>query len=404
MTRQLPSRPNQSPRSGRTYWLDYLRGFITVLVVAHHSALAYTTFAKFNPQVYNASTHPIVDTVRSISMDLFEDFNDVFFMSLMFLISGIFVLPSLARKGPRQFRLDRSRRLFIPFLITVTFITPIGYFASWLLAHHNWDLRAFLVDYITVEHWPPGPPWFIGILYIFNRIISRVYVRWRPTLDRWARYIADHSSRPFGLFIRAYGLTLVLFLPLVLLFGSSAWIGIGPFAIQLSRILLYAGYFVVGMLIGAAGTDKGLLADNSALMRYRPLWVILCLLAYTLLKAAGYFIQILEDHGHLSEIPARLLYRPIWTLSCVASCMAFLAVFHRIFQKTTSPRIWESLAANAYGIYLIHWVFVLWLQYLLISVALPAVPKFFLTLIGSLALSWAITALLRKIPVAGKYL
>jgi surface polysaccharide O-acyltransferase-like enzyme len=84
--------------------------------------------------------------------------------------------------------------------------------------------------------------------------------------------------------------------------------------------------------------------------------------------------------------------------------MAFLAVFHRIFQKTTSPRIWESLAANAYGIYLIHWVFVLWLQYLLISVALPAVPKFFLTLIGSLALSWAITALLRKIPLAGKYL
>jgi glucans biosynthesis protein C len=398
MTLQQPS------RTGRTYWLDYLRGFITVLVVAHHSALAYTTFAHFNPQVYNDSTHPIVDTVRSISMDLFEDFNDVFFMSLMFLISGIFVLPSLARKGPRQFRIDRFRRLFIPFLITVIFITPIGYFASWRLAHHNWDLRAFLVDYLTVEHWPPGPPWFIGILFIFNGMIGAFYARWRPILDRWARYLADHSGRPFGLFIRAYGLTLVLFLPLVLLFGGSRWIGIGPFAIQLSRILLYAGYFVVGMLIGAAGTDKGLLADNSALMRYRRLWVILCLLAYTLLKAAGYSIQILEDHGHLTEIPARLLYRPLWTLSCVASCMAFLAVFHRIFQKTTSPRIWESLAANAYGIYLVHWVFVLWLQYLLIPVALPAVPKFFLTLIGSLALSWSITALIRKIPLVGKYL
>jgi glucan biosynthesis protein C len=399
-----PNAPAASPRAARAIWLDYLRGFITVLVVAHHSALAYTTFAKFNPQVYNASTHPIVDTVRSVSMDLFEDFNDVFFMSLMFLISGIFVLPSLARKGSRPFLRDRFRRLFIPFLITVTFVIPIGYFASWRLAHHNWDLRAFIVDYITVEHWPAGPAWFIGILFIFNAITSRLYDRWRPTLDRWAQGLAQLSTRPFGLFIRAYGLTLLLFLPLVLLFGGSAWIGIGPFAIQLSRILLYFGYFVLGMLIGAAGTSKGLLADNSALMRYRRLWVILCVFAYNLLKLAGLSIQGLEDHGRLTEIPARLLYRPIWTLSCVASCMAFLAVFHRIFQKTTPSRIWDSLAANAYGIYLIHWVFVLWLQYLLIPVALPAVPKFFLTLIGSLALSWTITALIRKIPPVGKYL
>src|ERR1700733_16035156 len=76
-------------KGDRAIWLDYLRAFITVLVVAHHSSLAYTTFASFNKQAYNDSTHPIVDTVRSGALDIFEDFNDVFFMSLMFLISGI---------------------------------------------------------------------------------------------------------------------------------------------------------------------------------------------------------------------------------------------------------------------------------------------------------------------------
>jgi len=90
-------------RQDRAIWLDYLRAFVTVLVVAHHSSLAYTTFASFNKLAYNDSTHPIVDTVRSGALDIFEDFNDVFFMSLMFLISGIFVLPALARKGLRTF-------------------------------------------------------------------------------------------------------------------------------------------------------------------------------------------------------------------------------------------------------------------------------------------------------------
>ena len=76
----------------RVLWVDYLRSFITVLVVAHHSTLAYTTFARFNPHAYILSTHPIIDSKRWVGLDIFENFNDVFFMALMFLIGGFFVV------------------------------------------------------------------------------------------------------------------------------------------------------------------------------------------------------------------------------------------------------------------------------------------------------------------------
>jgi glucan biosynthesis protein C len=389
-------------RQGRAYWLDYLRGFITVLVVAHHSSLAYTTFAHFDPQAYMASTHPIVDTARSVGLDIFEDFNDIFFMSLMFLISGIFVVPSLERKGRKQFIRDRTKRLFIPFLITVTLIMPFGYLASWRLAHGNYDLRAFFIDFIRVEHWPPGPAWFIGILFIFNGIICLFYPRWRPLLQRWNGDLTRLSNRPAGLFLRGYLLTVGLYLPLVLIFGSSAWIGFGPFAIQLSRILLYFGYFTLGLAIGVTNINEGLLAENSALARYAPRWIMRCALAYGVLGIAGLYIANLASHGRLTEIEARLLYRPIWALSCTLSCMAFLAIFRRIFHS--ARRGWESLASNAYGIYLVHYVFVLWLQYLLLPADLPAVAKFALTFIGSLGLSWALTALVRRVPLVGTYL
>jgi surface polysaccharide O-acyltransferase-like enzyme len=401
-SRKAAIRQDPDTRPNRAFWLDYLRAFITVLVVAHHSSLAYTTFASFNKQAYNASTHPIVDTVRSGALDIFEDFNDVFFMSLMFLISGIFVLPALARKGRRTFIRDRFYRLFIPFLIAVTVLMPLAYLSSWHLAHGNYDLGAFLVDFITVEHWPAGPPWFIQLLFFFNIIVAALYLRWRPTLDRWASALAGLAGKPFRVGLFWYVFSFCLYLPLVLIFGASAWTGIGPFAFQLSRILLYFGYFVLGMLLGAAGTDKGLLAEGSAFNRYWPFWLILCTLASGL-KLAGVPISALVNQNRINEWQARLLYRPIWTLSCTASCIAFLTIFRHRFHNTTR-KAWDSLAANAYGIYLVHYIFVLWTQFLLLPAKLPALTKFALSFTLSLALSWLLTALLRKIPIVRKYL
>ena len=82
----------------RNVWIDYLRSSLTVLVVAHHSTLAYTTFASFDKNAYIKSTSPIVDTKRWIGLDIFENFNDIFFMSHMFLIGGLFLSNSIAKR------------------------------------------------------------------------------------------------------------------------------------------------------------------------------------------------------------------------------------------------------------------------------------------------------------------
>ena len=389
-------------KQDRAVWLDYLRGFITVLVVAHHSTLAYTTFASFNKQAYILSTHPVVDTTRSLALDIFEDFNDVFFMSMMFLISGIFVLPALARKGPRVFVRDRFYRLFIPFVIGVTILAPIAYLPSWRLAHGNYNPGEFLKDFFTVEDWPPGPPWFIWVLFLFNLIIAACYNSTRRGLEKAGAFVAAQAAHPARIGLYWYLMTCLLFIPLVLIFGGSAWTGIGPFDFQLSRPLLYFGYFVLGMLLGLAGAGSGLLAKDSKFNAAWPWWIAASLLAYTALKLVGIPIQALEDQGRINELRARLLYRPVWSLSCAASCIAFLTLFRRLFTKPS--KAWNSLSNNAYGIYLIHYGFVTWLQFLLLPIALPALVKFTLVFTASLALSWMLTALLRRIPIVKKYL
>jgi surface polysaccharide O-acyltransferase-like enzyme len=76
-----------------------------------------------------------------------------------------------------------------------------------------------------------------------------------------------------------------------------------------------------------------------------------------------------------------------------------LALFLR-FANRRAPAL-DSLSRNAYGIYLVHFGFVLWTQYLLLPAALPAAVKAATVLTVALVASWMTTAALRRIPGVG---
>ena len=63
----------------------------------------------------------------------------------------------------------------------------------------------------------------------------------------------------------------------------------------------------------------------------------------------------------------------------------------------TRYRVLDSLSAHAYSIYLLHYVFVVWLQYALLGVGLDAIEKAALVFVGALALSWAVSAGLMRL-------
>jgi hypothetical protein len=140
--------------------IGYLRAFITVLVVAHHAVLAYHPFAPPSPANLVAQPRywqafPVVDPARWIGWALLVGFNDVFFMSLMFFLSGLFVWNSLQRKGAGAFVRDRVVRLGIPFAVAATLIAPLAYYPAYLTtASHTgvagyWHLIAWRVSYFS---------------------------------------------------------------------------------------------------------------------------------------------------------------------------------------------------------------------------------------------------------------
>src|SRR5260221_655188 len=108
---------------------------------------AYTTYAQYNPQNYVFSPWPVADGQRSYAFDLIQRFQDMYFMSLMFLVGGFFTWPSLSRKGGLVFLQDRLLRLGLPFVLGIFFLAPIVQYACYLLTGHE---AGFLIFCRTV--------------------------------------------------------------------------------------------------------------------------------------------------------------------------------------------------------------------------------------------------------------
>ena len=69
---------------------------------------------------------------------------------------------------------------------------------------------------------------------------------------------------------------------------------------------------------------------------------------------------------------------------------------------TRSFWLLDAMQPSAYGIYLLHFIPLLWLQYLVYDPALSAVAKFAIVFTGTLSISWALTLVLRRTPVVAR--
>jgi surface polysaccharide O-acyltransferase-like enzyme len=62
----------------------------------------------------------------------------------------------------------------------------------------------------------------------------------------------------------------------------------------------------------------------------------------------------------------------------------------------------DALQPSAYGVFLVHYIFIIWLQYAIYDFSLPAVVKAAIVFAGTLSISWALVAALRKIPFVAR--
>jgi hypothetical protein len=377
--------------------LGYLRACITAMVVAHHAMLAYHPYAPPPPASLGAQPQwwrafPVVDTQRWTGFSLLVGFNDVFFMSLMFLLSGLFVWNSLERKGTGIFLRDRMVRLGLPFLGAVAIVAPIAYYPTYLQSGAHTDFAGFRRVWLSLSEWPSGPAWFVWVLLAFGCVAALLSLGMPKWGERLGQLLSGASRRPARFFWLLVAISAATYLPLALGFDPMRWTAWGPFVFQTSRILHYFAYFLIGAGLGAWGIGRDLLALDGKLARRWWVWALGAIGAFL----AVMVVTVIALTTQNTSTGMGVIGGVGFAVSCATSSFAFLAIFLR-FAKTRNA-VWDSLRDNAYGIYLVHYAFVSWVQYALLGVGAPAVVKGTIAFLGALALSWGTTAMFRKIP------
>ena len=373
--------------------LDRARTFIILLVLLHHSVINYTYFGHG-------------DRMRWLGFDLVVLFNDSFFMAFMFFISGLFVRDSLARKGAAIFLRDRAWRLGVPYLVSVLVLMPIAYYPTFLRYHlpgtTDFNFLHFWWHTLTIGPWPSGPAWFLWVLLALDVMAAAVWLVAPRMIQTLGQLVFSTRHRPMAVFAVFLIVSTAAYMPMHLGFGDTDWLELGrfPLPIQTSRILLYATYFLAGVGVGAISLRGGLLAENGELARRWPVWFTFALVFYVAI-----LVLVYAHHNWVADFDSPPL---LWDIAyglafaTFSAAMAFAvpAIFLRL--AGSGRRLLDALQPSAYGVYLLHYIFIIWLQYAVYDYSLSAGVKFAIVFAGTLAMSWALTAMLRRIPVVAR--
>ncbi|HUK38649.1 MAG TPA: acyltransferase family protein [Methanomicrobiales archaeon] len=378
----------------RIFFVDYLKAAIVTLVFVHHLAITYGASGSFY------YTEPATDAVSTVVLTLFTNFNQAWFLGLLFLLSGYFTPRSYERKGPGRFFRDRLVRLGIPLAIFFFVLNPVTvYLVGSLLpaaaaAQHGFTQPLTLSWQFFLSHVGTGPLWFVELLLIFDL----GYMAWRLLAGKTDADGAKERPFPSYAKITAFILVLAASAYLLRIVAPIGAIDLGlPSLFDLPQ---YLGFFIVGL---AAGRGDWLVKMPSSAAKKVSGVALLASLTLLPLAILGTFDASLGWGSLLGNgTPSSALYALWDSIFAVGTSMAVVAYFRSHFNH--GGRVWKWASQYFYAAYILQAPILVFVAVMLSPVHIESLLKFLLAAVIAVPLIWATAYLARKIPFADRIL
>jgi hypothetical protein len=397
----------------RLHFLDHTRGFVILMVVAQHAYNAYGNMWG-GPSYF----HPgILD--RSDLYDALLMWSDSYIMAALFLVSGMFVIPSLERRGWLEFTKEKIIRLVIPFFIAVYTLVPILQYVRYIESNQpDIGFITYWLD-VYIEKTSLAGYWFLSLLVVFTFTAAILYTVLPVLFRKLGDLIRWFVQNPVAGILIVGGLNALFISGSDLVWGTQYWWKFSFLAARYNQTLGFIFFFILGLGV----RSSGILNDHEILEKIGNSWKKWVVGTAVLSLAYMYYCVEFRFDGAFSnefvmfryyggsfvdglpilkEIAPGILVRTIMngflTLGLTMSTIATLYTF------TNHPdRFWTSLAACSYGIYFFHEQIVVVLQHIMISFGLPIIMKVLLSFIIGAALSWTFTdKVMRRYPPFNK--
>ena len=333
----------------RLYYLDTLKVMLTILVVFHHAAEAYSPYSAW---VYKPSN-------KEEMMPLIWHFNSVnaaFFMGLFFFIAGYFVPRSYDKQGIWVFVKKKLLRLGIPVVFVTAFLT-------------------FATEQLEVGHL-----WYVESLLLFCLVYALV-----------RKFVSPIQVKSYISLVELLAVALVMgvggyFIRQVSPQDNWIWL-LGVIHIEPAHYLQYVIMFILGVLAYRGQWLTGMNNRTGAIS----------LLIGSALAIGDY----VRNDGAWNNFVCQWfgIYE---SLLCVFFSVGLLWLFREFVNGTNAFQNWCS--QQAYGAYIVHLFVLLAIQNATDGIMLPGIVKFII--IGSVAsiISFVVTYLLRLVPGVKKVL
>ena len=373
------------PCSNRLYWIDYLRSINIIGTIFTHAFLAYSPFIQSLDSSFGVNI-PFVDPVTSIKYaDLILLLRPLFSMQLMFFISGLFAWRSLQNRGCLSYLVNRFKRLILPLLGLAVVLMPITFLPGDLIYH-----RAEF--HIRLAHL-----WFLWVLFIFDVVLVLMFHCARQCLERMMSTLTNRAI--YALFL---SLLLVTYLPVAQVSSQTGgWLTIfGPLNVPLPRLGLYIVYFVFGVVLGSRCLSSEVSESNLLSPYSKPypgsrfiyLATFFACILFVLLRVA--IDPLISLFGmELSWYVVNSLY--VLSGFAIVISLVLLAKRYLLRQDNTL----DNLASNSYGIYMLHYTIVAWIQFSFGPLLFLDAFKPWVVFLLAVPLSWVAADGIRRLPL-----
>ena len=325
----------------RRYDIDWLRVITIGLLLIYHIAIVFQPWGVFIGFIQSDQSIEILWTPMSMV--------NIWRIPLLFFVSGMGVCFAIKKRNWKQLLLERTQRIFLPFLFGILFIVPIHIFI-WQ-HYYNQDITYKLQQ---------SHLWFLKNIFIYVVLLSPLFFYLKNhehgTFTRWLKNI---FKNPLGLSI--------IILPFVL-----EAILVNPDTYEMYALTLH------GFLLGLLAFLFGFLSVHSR----ESFWSTLLKWRWLIFSFAFILFCV---RFKVYELKAPNYYMAI------ESTLWIFSLFGFAYKHLNRPsRALSYLSQGAYPIYIIHMIFIYlgstWILPLNISVIFKLVLLVAFTFIGSFIL------------------